>query len=97
MKNGGKVHFQNYLSMPHVFVIFEKHPSTERCYRELGKFTKAVTSGKDIETSMEVVNGKGEIEGPLNIGNFPITFSKYEVISPLTNLTDRSSFRECKR
>ena len=97
MKNGGKVHFQNYLSMPHVFVIFEKHPSTERCYMELGNFTKAVTSGKDIETSMEIINGKGEIEGPLNIENYPITFSKSEVISPFTILADRSLFRECRR
>jgi hypothetical protein len=77
----GPVHFQNYLSMPHVFVIFEKHPSTETCYRELGKFAMAVTTGQNLETRMEIVNGKGKIEQqPLNLQDYPISFSKSEVM-----------------
>ena len=85
MKNGGTVHLQNYRSMPHVFVIFEKHPSTETCYNELGKFAKAVTSGQEIKSKLEVVNGKGVIEPqPLNLENYPISFSKAEVTDLLT-------------
>ena len=42
--------------------MFEMHPSTKTCYTEMIRFVKEVTSGKDIDTRMEIVNGKGEIE-----------------------------------
>ncbi len=68
--------------MPHVFVIFEKHPSTETCYNELGKFAKSVTTGQEMKSKLEVVNGKGMIEAqPLNPENYPISLSKAEVNS----------------
>ena len=76
------MHLQKYRSMPHVFVIFENHPSTETCYNELGKFTKSVTTGREMKSRLEVVNGKGIIEDqPLNPENYPISVSKAEVDS----------------
>ena len=79
MKNGGTVHLQKYQSMPHVFVIFEKHPSTETCYRSLATFTKAVTAGQNVETRLEIVNGKGIIQGPIDLEKYPIEVSKLQV------------------
>jgi hypothetical protein len=77
-ENGGKVILQSYLSMPHVFVVFDKHPSTQACYREMAQFVMEVTSGHTIETKMQVVNGKGEIsEMHMNLRE-PV-FSKSEV------------------
>lgn len=71
---------QNYLAMPHVFQMFQKHPSTWTCFREYGKFIKDVTSGKPIETEMQIVNGKGIIEDtPLKFESYKISFSKEEV------------------
>jgi hypothetical protein len=74
---GGKVRLQKYLSMPHVFMIFEKHPSTATCYQEMAKFVKAATSGQNIETKMEIINGKGMLEKHLNFE--PPTLSKSQV------------------
>jgi hypothetical protein len=73
VNNGGKVWFQNYLYMPHVFMCFPKHPSTETCYKQITKFIKEVTSGGEIENRMEVVNGKGIIEelSPKSLKTFP--------------------------
>jgi hypothetical protein len=66
--------------MPHAFVMFEKHPSTETCYKELAKFAKDVTSGRNVETRMEIVNGKGVIQDqPLDVETYPIAISKPEV------------------
>lgn len=67
--------------MPHVFLLFENHPCTKRAYSELAKFIKDVTSGKTIESRMEVVNGKGiREEQPLDLERFPIMFSKSQVL-----------------
>ena len=76
--------------MPHAWVIFEKHPSTEICYKEIAKFTKAVITGQGIETAMEIVNGKGEIEEtPLNVESYPVDFSKPDVLT-VSDYTDNS-------
>ena len=74
------MHLQNYRSMPHVFLMFEMHPSTKTCYTEMIRFVKEVTSGKDIDTRMEIVNGKGEIETTVDLTNYPIDVSKTQVI-----------------
>lgn len=66
--------------MPHAWVMFEKHPSTNTCYQELAKFAKAVCAGVGIETRMDIVNGKGQIEqSPLDPKRYPVGFSKSEV------------------
>ena len=54
---------QKYQSMPHVFLLFESHPSTKTCYEQIAKFAVDVTDGKGIETRMEIVDGRGVIEG----------------------------------
>jgi acetyl esterase/lipase len=79
-KNGGRVRLQNYIAMPHVFQIFQKHPSTHTSFREYAKFITEVTSGKPIESQMSIVNGKGVIEEqPLNLEQYPTSYSKKEV------------------
>jgi hypothetical protein len=66
--------------MPHVFQIFQKHPSTETCFREYARFIKDVTSGKGIETEMRYVDGKGGIEeSELDLEKFGVGFTKEEV------------------
>lgn len=78
---------QNYLAMPHVFQMFQKHPSTRTCFREYGKFIKDVTSGKPIETEMQIVNGKGIFEDtPLKFESYKVSFSKEEVPQSMTLL-----------
>lgn len=77
-KNGGTVHLQHYKSMPHVFVIFENHPSTETCYKSLANFANAVVKGEKMETKLEKVDGKGIACGPLDPKGFP-GYSKTEV------------------
>jgi hypothetical protein len=85
--NGGHVRLQNYLAMPHVFQIFEKHPSTHTVYLEYARFIKEVTNGKIIETEMRIVNGKGMIQdGPLDLKQYPVTFTKEEVFQYSTHL-----------
>src|SRR5579859_6427601 len=80
VKGGGKVRLQNYKSMPHVFQIFQKHPSTETCFREYSRFIKDVTSEKGIETEMRYVNGRGRIEeSELDLEKFNVGFTKEEV------------------
>ena len=70
--------------MPHVFLLFESHPSSKTCYSELAKFITAVSTGQKLETRMEVVNGKGIIEPqPLELEKFPTTYTKEEVLSKL--------------
>jgi hypothetical protein len=49
--------------MPHVFLLFESHPSTKTCYEQIAKFAVDVIEGKGIETRMEIVDGRGVIEG----------------------------------
>ena len=79
-KNGGHVRLQNYLAMPHVFQIFDKHPCTRTCFREYAKFIDDVTSGNIIETQMNIFNGKGIIQDePLDLEQYPITFTREEV------------------
>jgi len=74
------VRLQNYLAMPHVFQMFQKHPSTRTCFREYGKFIRDVTSGKAIETEMQIVNGRGIMEDtPLKIESYHISFTEEEV------------------
>jgi hypothetical protein len=87
VKRGGKIRLQNYKSMPHVFQIFSRHPSTKTCFNEYGKFISNVTSGKAIETRFEMVNGKGVIEEePLDLSQYQVSFSKEEVSSILAQL-----------
>lgn len=87
--NGNVVQLQNYIGLPHVFVVFEKHPSTETCYNELAKFITSVTHGEKVETRMQVVNGKGKlVEKPLDFNEYPIDFSKEEVPSPKRSSID---------
>lgn len=79
-KTGGKIRLQIYRSMPHTFVLFEKHPSTQKCYVELAKFAKDIITNQPIETGMEMINGKGIIEDqPLSLGSYPIAITKAEV------------------
>ena len=79
-KNGGRVRLQNYIGMPHVFQVFQKHPSTHASFREYAKFITEVTSGKPIETQMSFVNGKGVIEErSLNLEEYPTSYTKDEV------------------
>ena len=79
---------QNYLAMPHVFQMFLKHPSPKTCFREFAKFITDVTSGKTIETTFQIVNGKGIIEDePLQIETYQISFTKEEVLLSLILLT----------
>ena len=79
-KNGGQLRLQNYIAMPHVFQIFQKHPSTHTSFREYAKFITDVTSGKTIETQMNIVNGKGVIEEyPLDLEQYPTAYTREEV------------------
>jgi hypothetical protein len=61
-KSGGKVFVQKYQSMPHVFLLFDTHPSTKTCYEQIAKFAMDVIAGKKIETRMEIIDGRGAIE-----------------------------------
>jgi hypothetical protein len=80
-QSGGKVHLQNYRSMPHVFIIFP-HPSTQTCYSEMAKFIKGVTNGNEVRTRMEIVNGRGKIEEKVvDLLSYPIEQSKPQVVS----------------
>ena len=80
-KNGGNVRLQNYLAMPHVFQMFQKHPSTKTSFREYAKFITEVTNGKPIKTEAQIVNGKGIIEdAPLSFESYQISFTKDEVL-----------------
>jgi len=66
--------------MPHVFQIFRNHPATNACFNEYAKFIKNVTSGKELETRFEMVNGKGIVEeNPVDLGNYTISLTKEEV------------------
>jgi len=78
---GGIVRLQSYLSMPHAFVLFENHPCTIKCYEELAKFIENVTTGKKIDSCLEIVSGKGVIVGPLDVEKYPVAFSKSQVQS----------------
>jgi hypothetical protein len=95
--NGRKVHLQNYLGMPHVFLIFEKHPSTVKCYEEMAKFIKKVAKGDKVESRMDVVNGKGVIEvQPIDLERYSIDFSKAQVESQLPSV-NHSFLNEWKK
>ena len=73
---------QNYKSMPHVFPMFPKHPSTNTCYKEWARFINEVTSGEKIETALQMVNGKGIIENtPLDLERYHVGFTKEQVLS----------------
>jgi hypothetical protein len=85
-KNGGSIRLQNYLAMPHVFQIFHTHPSTQTSFQQYGRFIKEVTSGKSIQTQMQIVNGKGILEDhQLDLKQYPISFTKEEVRHAETN------------
>ena len=71
--------------MPHTFVIFDSHPSTETCYQSLATFANAAVRGDKLETRMEKVDGKGVVSGPLDPKDFP-DYSKSEVCLPLHDL-----------
>jgi len=87
-QNGGKVRLQSYLAMPHIFPMFQKHPSTKTCFRQYAKFIREVTSGESIETEMQIVNGKGIIEAaPLEFESYQISFTKEEVFPNLMLVT----------
>ena len=76
-RSGSTVCLQNYRSMPHVFVMFEQHPSTRTCYAEMSKFVKDVVDGKKISTKMEIVNGRGVIEEKTaDLVTYPLELSK---------------------
>lgn len=80
VQHGGKVHLQNYKSMPHVFQIFQHHAATKTCFQEYAKFIKDVTSGQGIESRFEMVDGKGKIqEEPLDLNQYEISFTRAEV------------------
>ena len=71
---------QNYKSMPHVFLVFESHPSTKTCYEQVAKFVLDVISGKEIPTRMEIVNGQGIIEEEtVDLVNYPLEMHEKEV------------------
>jgi hypothetical protein len=95
-KNGGVVHLQNFRSMPHVFVIFP-HPSTQTCYSEMARFIVDVTSGKEIETKMEIVDGKGEVEEKaMDLASYPIELPKPQVaIKTFTNVACCQNGKDC--
>ena len=79
-KNDGMVRLQLYQSMPHVFPVFENHPSAKTCFAELAKFVKEVTAGEICEARFEVIDGKGHIEKQiLDLDKYSINFSKAEV------------------
>ena len=83
-KNGGHVRLQDYLAMPHVFQIFQKHPCTRKSFQEFARFIKEVTNGEVIQTDMKIINGKGIMEEKqLNLEQYPVTFTKEEVHPPL--------------
>jgi hypothetical protein len=79
-KSGGTVHLQYYKSMPHTFVMFERHPSTETCYQSLAAFANGCVAGK-VETKMERIDGRGVISGAFDAKGFP-EYSKDEVCIP---------------
>jgi hypothetical protein len=76
-KSGGTVYLQYYKSMPHTFVMFERHPSTETCYQSLAAFANECMTGK-VETKMERIDGRGVISGTFDPKGFP-EYSKNEV------------------
>jgi hypothetical protein len=80
--SGNVVHLQNYKSMPHVFILFEKLKATATAYETTTTFVGEVSSGKAMETKLEVVNGKGVVEGRLDSGKYPIQVTKEEVSFP---------------
>ena len=78
--SGGKVFVQKYQSMPHVFLLFESHPSTKTCYEQIAKFAMDVIQGKEIETRMEIVDGRGVIEEEtLDLTTYPIEMDEMMV------------------
>jgi hypothetical protein len=77
-ESGACVHLQNYKSMPHVFIVFERLPSAEMGYSTTSVFVRKVTRGEQLDTTLEVVHGKF-VEGVLDPGNYPIQFTKEEV------------------
>lgn len=85
-KSGGIVHLGLYVSMPHVFPIFEGHSSSETCYKELGKFIRNVTGDNvSVATRMEVINVQGEIDlQTVDLESYRINFSQKEVESPVS-------------
>ena len=72
---------QNYKSMPHVFILFDSHPSTRTCYEEIARFVLDVIGGKKITTRMEIVNGRGMIESEktVDLMTYPFEMQEKEV------------------
>ena len=86
--SGGQLRLQNYLAMPHLFQIFQKHVSAVTVFREYGLFIRDVTKGRRIGTEMRNVSGKGIIEEtPLDLEQYPVLFSKQEVLFRNVDLT----------
>jgi hypothetical protein len=83
-QRGGNVFVQNYKSMPHVFLLFDSHPSTRTCYEQIAKFVLDVIGhgGKTITTRMEIINGRGIIESEKTVDQmtyYPFEMEEKEV------------------
>ena len=65
--------------MPHVFLMFESHPSAKTCYREAVEFINKVTMGQTLNTRMMLINGRGNVKGNLDLKEYPVYYSKEEV------------------
>jgi hypothetical protein len=87
-EGGACVHLQNYKSMPHVFIVFERLAAAEMGYSTTSVFVRKVTRGEHLETTLEVVRGK-YVEGVLDPGNYPIQFTKEEVWPAFGGRADR--------
>ena len=80
-ESGQVMQLQVYESMPHVFLLFEEHPCSITCFKEISRFIHAATGGEIMETRLQFVNGKGVVqERPLPVESFPTTYTKMEVV-----------------
>jgi hypothetical protein len=63
--------------------MFEQHPCTKTSLHEVARFIEDATSGAKIETEMRIVDGRGRIQDtPLELDEYPTTFSRQEVYPP---------------
>jgi hypothetical protein len=67
--------------MPHVFLLFDSHPSTRTCYEQIARFVLDVIGGEKVATRMEIVNGRGVIESEktVDLVKYPIELQEKEV------------------
>ena len=60
--------------------MFEQHPCAKTSQHEIARFIEEATSGTKIETEIRVVDGHGHIQDiPLDLDNYPTTFTREEV------------------